>query len=157
MKKLILYPDPILLKNAEPYKFKEKISNTLKNDMFKIMRENGGVGLAGPQIGILKRIIVFINPDNNSNLCLINPAYTLIDNEIDYLEEQCLSLPGVTTSIKRYSNIFVTSYTTDWLKLRFEARGVLSRIIQHEIDHLNGITLHERIMMNDNGEKLNVF
>jgi len=116
----------------------------LASDMFRTMYDTGyGIGLAAPQIGINKQIIVI---DLNSDpLILINPEITFLGNSISSYKEGCLSIPGIFFNIIRPRDIEV-SYLNEWgQSCTKKANGMLSRCIQHEIDHLNGILFVDRV------------
>lgn len=143
--KLVIYPNEILNKKAKAFKKGEKISDKLVNGMYQIMSENDGLGLAGPQVGVSKRIIILLNPFNRKFSCIINPSYQTIGDEKDYDTEGCLSLPEIHVPIERNKKIKVFGFTEDWIPISFEAEDLLARVIQHEVDHLNGITMVDKL------------
>ena len=145
MRNLIVYPNPILSMKAIPYGEKEKISPTLISDMLQIMYDYGGVGLSGPQVGVSKRIIIFVDPAKNEYTCLINPEFFPIEDTMEYSDEGCLSCPNVYGPIYRYKKIHIIGETSKRKKIEFDGEGLIARIIQHEVDHLNGITLLDRM------------
>ena len=105
------------------------------------MYDSDGVGLAAPQVGISKRIIVFdpepLNPDSEP-MALINPEIVERSGQAD-AEEGCLSVPDVRGEVERAANVTVEALNLDGKKVRIEATDLLARILQHEIDHLNGV------------------
>lgn len=125
----------------------DKIDDTIRTickGMEEIMKEHNGLGISGNQVGILKRIIVVTNIDKI--LFMINPEIMIAKNEWETMEEGCLSLPQTFIHKKRLKRVKV-KYRDLTGKPRIEEYGGLtSRIIQHEIDHLNGI------LMNDENE-----
>jgi peptide deformylase len=134
--KIIIYPNNIL---STPAKVVETIDDSLQNlidNMLEVMADNNGLGLAANQVGESKRLFVF-----HKSLVLINPAIEKIGDSVVIQEEVCLSLVGLQVHIARASKIMVTSLNRDGSKQRFEADGMLARIIQHETDHLNGVLL----------------
>jgi peptide deformylase len=106
--------------------------------MFRIMRGSGGVGLAAPQIGINKRIIIF--GCGNSLLELINPEISTAEGSIS-IKEACLSIPGAEVKPKRDWRIRVKGLDRNFKPVRFSLEGLPAVIAQHEIDHLDGILI----------------
>ena len=113
--------------------------STLILTMIKIMQQNNGVGLAAPQIGESKRLIIVGTP--NLRLIIINPIITKRKLGTVLSEEGCLSFPGLTKKIKRDKQIVVEGFNENWEHVKRKLRGLDSFIVQHEIDHLNGITI----------------
>ena len=141
-----IYPDPVLRKKARPV---EKIGideQKLAYDMIETMRSAKGVGLAAPQIGVSKRIIVVedVEGDNKVVLTLINPKITQRKGKVKFCEG-CLSLPGISSDVMRAEFITVEAQNLDGDLLKINAEGLLARIIQHETDHLDGIVFIDRI------------
>ncbi len=112
-------------------------------DMRETMKEGDGVGLAGPQVNFFKRIIVA--KINDRDLVLINPEITWKSREKDEMEEGCLSLPEVLLKIKRSSRIKVEALDLCGSVIDLELEGLPARIIQHEVDHLNGKLILDRV------------
>ncbi len=132
-------PDPILREIAKPVP--KVTSNIVKllNDMADTMYDAGGVGLAAPQIGIQKRVIVLDPHDGETELIeCINPEILSADGD-QLGAEGCLSIPGLNGDVNRKLNITVKGLDRDGNEIIIEASGYLARIFQHEIDHLNGI------------------
>ena len=141
-----IYPDPVLRKKTN---LVEKIGideQKLAYDMIETMRFAKGVGLAAPQIGVSKRIIVIEDAegDNKVVLTLINPKITQKKGKVKFCEG-CLSLPGISSDVVRPESITVEAQNLDGDMLKINAEGLLARIIQHEIDHLDGIVFIDRI------------
>lgn len=134
--------DPLLRKQSrEVTKFDNRLKY-LVEDMFETMYHAEGVGLAAPQVGILKRVIVIDDGEDNK-LEMVNPVIKEMDGE-EVQIEGCLSLPHKQGSVKRATHIVVDYYDKDNNKKTLETRDFLARIIQHEIDHLNGILYSDR-------------
>ena len=142
IKPIQFVPDPVLRKSALPVENITDKTLQLLDDMAETMYDAPGIGLAGPQVGELKRLIVMdcSRDDEKSELWqMINPEVIELSEDNSTLEEGCLSIPGHTAEVSR----------PDWIKLRFtdikgkeqqiKAEGLLAACIQHEIDHLNGI------------------
>ncbi len=136
--KLRKYGDPILREKA---RWVEKISSEERDLLFymtKIMSENEGVGLAAPQVGIDKRIII---ADTGKELLkLINPQI-LEEEGDDSLSEGCLSLPEIFIPVNRANKIKIEGLNENKKLINLTIEGFLARIIQHEIDHLNGVLI----------------
>ena len=148
IKPIQFVPDPVLRKSALPVENITDKTLQLLDDMAETMYDAPGIGLAGPQVGELKRLIVMdcSRDDEKSELWqMINPEVIESSEDNSTLEEGCLSIPGHTAEVSR----------PDWIKLRFtdikgreqqiKAEGLLAACIQHEIDHLNGILFIDHI------------
>ncbi|MBN2701374.1 MAG: peptide deformylase [Methylothermaceae bacterium] len=132
---LRVYPDPILRAQCATISTYDSDLQTLSEQMFIFMRENRGVGLAGPQVGITERIIVA--DDGETALCLVNPEI-VSSSDTEHMVEGCLSLPGVQVDVARKARVEVIGKRQDGKSVSIVADGLLARILQHEIDHLNG-------------------
>ena len=126
---------PVLKQVAEPVEFVNKKMRTLIEDMAETMYKTDGVGLAAPQIGVSQRIIVL--DDGNGLLELINPEITHKEGSQIGLEG-CLSVPGYYGDVERFDKITVKPIDKHNKKVTIKAEGFLARILQHEIDHLDG-------------------
>ena len=141
-RKIIIEPDSILRKKSATL---EKVDDSLRellDDMLETMYSAPGIGLAGVQIGILKRLIVIdISKDEEkkSPLFLINPVIISKSNNTSVYEEGCLSLPGYFAEIERPAECQIEYVDYNRKKKDMKASGLLATCIQHEIDHLNGI------------------
>ena len=141
-RKIIIEPDSILRKKSATL---EKVDDSLRellDDMLETMYSAPGIGLAGVQIGILKRLIVIdISKDEEkkSPLFLINPVIISKSNNTSVYEEGCLSLPGYFAEIERPAECQIEYVDYNGKKKDMKASGLLATCIQHEIDHLNGI------------------
>ncbi len=129
--------DDILRKTCKPVKGITARITELIDDMFETMYEAGGVGLAAPQVGVLKRIIVVDVMDGNP-LCLINPEIVESDGE-QIGEEGCLSIPGLAGEVARPNHVIVKAFDRNMTPITVEGTELLARCLCHEIDHLNGI------------------
>ncbi len=131
--------EEILRKVAEPIKA-EEINDDFRafiEEMFEAMKGADGVGLAGPQAGISKRVFVAMADDNVKRV-FINPQITYTSAELCDYEEGCLSIPQVYESIQRPKKVTVQALDENGRPFTLEADGLLARIIQHENDHLDG-------------------
>ena len=106
--------------------------------MIDSMHNSDGIGLAGPQVGVEKRIFVCHVPEDDPRI-FINPDIIGTSQEISPYEEGCLSIPGVYSDVMRPRSITLQAWTLEGKPFRMEAEGILARVIQHEMDHLKGI------------------
>lgn len=141
-----LLGDPVLRTEAEPVEAIDSNLRRLAADMFETMYAEEGVGLAAPQVGILKRLIV-IDPQTEDvrPLALVNPSVVERDEDTERAEEGCLSVPGLKELVDRSVRVVVQATDLDGKPLRIEAEGLLGRILQHEVDHLNGVLFLDRV------------
>lgn len=140
---MVLYPDDPLLQVAEPIDKVGPEVVTLAHDMLDTMEAYEGIGLAGPQVGVPKRIFVLREPDG-PKMCLINPEI-LESKGSEEGEEGCLSLPKVYAQVQRATWIKVRALDIQGKLHEFEAEDLLGRIIQHELDHLDGVVFLDRV------------
>jgi len=141
-----IYPDPVLRKVSEEIREINEDVKQLIRDMFDIMKKEGGIGLAAPQVGISKRIIVIsLDEKGLESLALINPTIEYLSEESIKFEEGCLSIPGIRADVVRSSKTVVKALSRSGRKVEIEADGLLARALQHEIDHLNGILFIDRL------------
>ena len=129
--------DDILRKKCKEVKEMTDRIRTLIDDMFDTMYEANGVGLAAPQVGILKRIVV-IDVDYENPYVLINPVIVERDGE-QTGDEGCLSLPGKVATVTRPNHVICKCLNEDMEEVEIEGEGLLARAICHELDHLDGI------------------
>jgi peptide deformylase len=143
---VVHYPDPFLRRKAEEIASPDETLDTLIRDMFAVMDEEGGIGLAAPQIGVSRRIIVVsVKEDSFERLALINPVIEHLSKESEVREEGCLSLPGVHADVERSVEAVVRGTTKSGRQVEISARSLLARVLQHEIDHLDGVLFIDRI------------
>ena len=142
LKKIIEYPDPILRKKSESVKKVDKEIKQLIEDMAETMYASRGIGLAAIQIGVVKRVIV-VNIGEGL-VALVDPEVLKGEGEIQ-MEEGCLCLPGVMVEVKRSEKIKVKGLNEKDEEIVIDAEGLLARALQHEIDHLNGILIIDKV------------
>ena len=139
------YPADVLTKVAMPI---EKIDDDIRrlvDRMADIMVENKGIGLAGPQAGVPLRIfIVSLDGTKESVKVYINPT-VVANGNLETTEEGCLSAPGVSVKVRRYKQCRVTATGLDGKEFTEEAKGLYARCLQHEYDHIGGITIISRM------------
>jgi len=137
--------DPVLRQKAAPVVDIDAKMHKLVEDMFTTMYAAPGIGLAAPQVGVQKRFFVFdMGDDEGGQQVLINPEITGSDGEWTY-EEGCLSVPGRYFEITRPKQIEITGRDLDGNEVSFEADELLARLMQHELDHLDGVLLLDHL------------
>ena len=142
--KLEKYGSPILREKALPVeKVDEKIKELVQN-MIETMYAESGVGLAAPQVGVSKRIVV-LDTEEQGAIVLINPVIIKKEGELKEEEEGCLSVPEVYSPVKRFSKVTVEAMDLEEKKFQTTQEGLLSIALQHEIDHLNGYLFIDRL------------
>lgn len=129
--------DDILRKKCKEVTELTERMQVLIDDMFETMYEANGVGLAAPQVGILKRIVV-IDVDYENPYVLINPVIIERDGE-QTGDEGCLSLPGKVATVTRPNHVICRCLNEDMEEVEIEGEGLLARAICHELDHLDGV------------------
>ena len=140
------FNEPILRKRCEKANRVDKETKKLVVDMVQTMVKNIGIGLAAPQVGVLKRIIVVqTGLKKRRILGLINPKIIKKSSQKEVNEEGCLSFPGIFLKIKRPKEVEVEGQDFNGKKIKIRANGLLSHAFQHEIDHLDGILFFNRL------------
>jgi len=134
-----IYGDEVLRKKTKFVKQFDKKLEKLVHDMFETMYEAHGIGLAAPQVGILRKVIVVDTTEPDEKFALVNPKIIWQSQEMDLMKEGCLSIPGVDGEVSRPAGIRVKAQAVDGEEFELAASGLLARCIQHEMDHLNGI------------------
>lgn len=137
--KLVSFDDPILTKPAMPVRRITREVKEIVSDMFRVMYENNGIGLAAPQVGIGLQIIT-IDVGKNDPFVLINPKIIHLSKKTQSNIEGCLSFPNQLFSVERSLKITVKAKAISGIESTFTAEGLESICIQHECDHLRGVT-----------------
>ena len=136
--------DPVLKSRATPV---DRFDDSLRGQVARmagIMGDAIGVGLAAPQLGISQRLLVYrVGPDAPV-IALANPELEWTGEEEEMLEEGCLSIPGVTVDVERPIHVRVRALDEEGEERRIEASGLEARVIQHEMDHLDGVLILDR-------------
>ncbi len=144
---ILQYPHPVLKRRCDEVERIDENVTRLVEDMRETMYDANGVGLAACQVGVSKRIIVLdvspVDPQHEF-FVLINPEILTEEGEIDH-EEGCLSVPDCTETLKRKEKVSVRGLSGEGKPLEFEAQGILAIALQHEIDHLNGLLILDRM------------
>jgi peptide deformylase len=151
---LTRYPEPVLRKPALAVaRFDEELADTVAA-MFELMYSSQGVGLAAPQVGLNRRILV-LDPSGSRDdpesepLALINPTVLELAGETTLYEEGCLSFPGIFAEVRRPDRCRVRAFTLQGEAFEAEYTGFQSRVVQHEYDHLEGVLLVDRMSAAD--------
>lgn len=135
--KIITYPNPVLRKKAEVIEHLSGKQREILDKMVQTMHENEAVGVAAQQVDVDIRLAVINAGSSYGLLKLVNPV--IVEKEgREYMEEGCLSLPGITVNVPRAKKIKVKAKNERGEEITFEVDGFISRIFQHEIDHLDG-------------------
>ena len=132
-----LAPDPILRQKAKRVRTIDDSIKKLIDDMLETMHAASGVGLAAPQVGVPRRVIVIGIPEEEP-IVLINPAIVRKTGE-RIINEGCLSIPGYVGEVKRAESIRVKGRDQSGKEIRLKAEELLAQALEHEIDHLNGV------------------
>ena len=141
--------DPVLRIPAEEVSEFDDEINTLAENMLETMYRASGIGLAGPQVGVSKRVIVVdlgeSDEDGRGPVALVNPRVVESVKKTDRAPEGCLSIPGIEEVVERPASVKVEGYTPGGDSVSIQADGLFSRALQHEIDHLDGILFLDRL------------
>jgi peptide deformylase len=145
------YPDPALRMPANEVEDVSDAVGELVERMTRLMQEARGVGLAAPQVGVLRRVLVYQTEDDAPVVALVNPRVTASSDEEETLDEGCLSLGAATVivPVARPVSVTVEALTPEGEEVTLEAEGLEARVIQHEIDHLDGVLIIDRTSPED--------
>jgi peptide deformylase len=141
---VITLGDELLRQKAEPVKPIDKEIAEIAAQMIETMHQSKGVGLAGPQVGLMKRIFV-VHVEGDAPRVFINPSIIGTSQETVKLEEGCLSVPGIWADVVRPAAVRVQAWNEKGRPFTIETEGVLARVILHEYDHLEGTLFIDRI------------
>ena len=150
------YPDPALRIRANEVEDVGDAVAELVLRMTTLMQEARGVGLAAPQVGVLRRVLVYQTADEEPVVALVNPRPTGSSDEVETVDEGCLSLgaASVVVPVSRPVSITVEALTPDGEQVTVEAEGLEARVIQHELDHLDGVLILDRTGPDERREAL---
>ena len=140
------YPDPVLrMKAREVGAFDESVTDLVAR-MTALMDEARGVGLAAPQVGVLRRVLVYRTAEDEPAVALVNPHVVSAGEELEVADEGCLSLgaASVVVEVERPLTVSIEAVDPSGKELRVDADGLQARVIQHELDHLDGILTIDR-------------
>jgi len=147
IREIRLYPDPVLRKKAAPVNTIDDELRKLVDDMVDTMYAEPGVGLAAPQIGVSLRLLVTditVGEEPDSLIVLVNPKIVSATGRV-VEEEGCLSVPGIRADIPRAESVEIRGWDLDQKEVSIKGQGYLARAFQHEMDHLDGILIWDRM------------
>ena len=139
--KIVKYPDPVLSRPGEPVTEFNAELRKLVADMFETMYDGMGIGLAAPQVGVSKRLLVIdvsVGKEPKDKLVLINPEIIFKEGKL-YEEEGCLSFPEIREKVSRHARVRIRAQDEKGKWFEMDGEDVLSRCFQHEIDHVDGM------------------
>jgi len=139
-----MFGDPVLRQRAAEVERVDATLARLAEDMIATMYDAPGVGLAAPQVGVQKRLFVYDVGDGTGAHALVNPVIAETRDEWTY-EEGCLSMPGLSYDVVRPAEIHITGWDLDGREVSFDADEMEARVLQHELDHLDGVLFIDRL------------
>ena len=136
---ILEYPDSRLRTIAKPVKsFNQELSRLI-DDMFETMYDAPGIGLAATQVDKhIQLIVIDISEESNDPMVFINPEISVLEGELEKMQEGCLSVPGFYEDVERIEHVLIKALDRNGKPFELEATGLLAVCIQHEMDHLNG-------------------
>ncbi|MGH2831721.1 MAG: peptide deformylase [Solirubrobacteraceae bacterium] len=148
------FGDPVLRAKAlEVERFDEALRAEIEQ-MGQLMSDALGVGLAATQVGVLHRVLVYRAYSDDPIIALVNPVIEWSSDELEAATEGCLSLPGVHVEVQRHARLRVRAQDAEGKSLQLEVEGLEARVIQHELDHLEGVLILDRISREDRKEAM---
>jgi peptide deformylase len=141
---VVKFGDPVLKSKASPVaRFGPELRAEIER-MVAIMRDGMGVGLAATQLGVLRRLLVFQAGADSEPTALVNPEVEWLSEEASIAEEGCLSLPRISVDVERPLHVRLSGRDGEGEAIEIEASGLEARVLQHEIDHLDGVLILDR-------------
>jgi peptide deformylase len=150
------YPDPVLRMRAREVEDFDGDLEKLVERLRHLVREASGLGLAATQIGVLRRVFVFLPDPEQEAVALVNPRFSDTSDERETDTEGCLSLQGVVIPVERHASLTLEGQTPSGEDVRLELEGLPARIAQHELDHLDGVLILDRTTPDARREALGV-
>ena len=145
LERLRTFGDPTLRQTTHVVTVFDPRLKKLADVMLAVMKREDGVGLAAPQIGVLSRVMVWRDPEQEDvEYVFVNPEIVSRSEECNTAGEGCLSVPGCTVEVSRHDEVVVNTQDLDGNAFSVEAEGLVARILQHEIDHLHGRLIIDR-------------
>jgi peptide deformylase len=138
------YPDPVLRMQARGVENFDDDLASLVERMEHLLRDANGVGLAATQVGVLRRVFLFLPDPEQEPLALVNPRLVESSDERESDDEGCLSLQGVVIPVERHERVAIVATDPEGKEIRLELEGLPARIAQHELDHLDGVLILDR-------------
>ncbi len=148
------FGDPVLKAVAEPVTNIDEKLVRLTEEMFEVMYKAPGIGLAATQIGVQRQVFVYDIEDEKK--IILNPTIAESSGEWVY-DEGCLSIPGIYVEMLRPKKVLVRGINIDGNQVEFEADELLARLFQHEVDHLNGVLMFERMTTDQRKEAVKLY
>ena len=151
VRKIRVLGNPVLREKTQKVTHFDENLEVLVSDMIETMREYKGVGLAAPQVGVSKKVVVVEtledekDPESNRLYVLINPKIARFSEEMVEGIEGCLSVPGYVGEVVRHQSVLVRAQGLQGQKLRIKAQDFLARVFQHELDHLEGVLFVDKL------------
>ena len=148
LREIVVLGDPVLRQEAAEVESFDKDLQALVRDMFETMYHAEGIGLAAPQIGLSKRLIVIDLRDEDepdARLAIVNPKIVWSSDDTEKASEGCLSIPGLEEIVRRPYSVTVEGFTPEGDPMTVEADELFARALQHEIDHLDGVLFIDRV------------
>ena len=145
LERLRTFGDPTLRQSTNVVTAFDSRLKNLADVMLAVMKREDGVGLAAPQIGVLSRVMVWRDPEQEGvDYVFVNPEIVSRSEECNTAGEGCLSVPGCTVEVSRHDEVVVSTQDVEGRAFSVEAEGLVARILQHEIDHLHGCLILDR-------------
>jgi peptide deformylase len=138
------YPDPVLRMQAREVESLDDDLASLVERMRHLLHDANGIGLAATQVGVLRRVFLFLPDPEQEAVALVNPRIVESSDERVSDDEGCLSLQGVVVPVERHERVTVEATDPEGNEVRFELEGLPARIAQHELDHLDGVLILDR-------------
>lgn len=145
---IIYYPDAVLMTKSAPIENIDDEVIDLANSMVETMYYASGIGLAAPQVGVSKNLLIIdlgAQIKNGSAIILINPHVSAVDDSEVLEEEGCLSIPGIYANVVRQEAVEIQGMDINEKEVTLELKGLLARAVQHEIDHFNGVLFWDHL------------
>ncbi len=150
---VIKMDNPLLHRKAKKVSKIDGSIQKLIDDMVETMHDVGGAGLAAPQVGVPLQVVVIQVPDGEDVITLINPEIVKTSEESEMMTEGCLSLPGYRAEVKRFTSVTVRARDRQGKLIRIKGEELLAQVLQHEVDHINGIVYIDHLESIDKLEK----
>jgi len=150
------YPDPVLRLEAQQVDSFDQDLQQLVERMVRLMQDARGVGLAANQVGILRRVFVFQPDDEEEPRALVNPSIVERSDESEEDDEGCLSMQGVVVGVERPARVRLEATDEEGNDVALELEGLAARVAQHELDHLDGVLILDRIPKEQRKEALRI-
>jgi peptide deformylase len=152
LRQVRVFGDPVLREKAQPVMSFDDELAALAERMTGIMRDAPGIGLAATQVGVVRRLLVYRIEDETH--ALVNPEVEAVVDEAEIAEEGCLSVPGIVVPVERPLVVDVRAQDLHGERLEFTAEGLEARVIQHELDHLDGVLIIDRTTRQERAKAL---